>query len=320
MQFWPRKRARRVLARVRSWVSESKARPLGFVGYKAGMTHVQFLDERPKSPTSGEAVTLPVTIIECPPLLAVGIVFYKKSVLGLKKMASLAAPGLSKDLSRLVPLPKKEAGKKPDDFINQLKEGEDFDDLRLLVQTTPKEVSGGTKKPRLMELALGGKKEEKLAYAKEILGREIKVSDLFERGSFVDVKGLTKGKGFQGTVKRFGIPIRQHKAEKTKRGIGTLGPWTPKRVDFTVAHAGKMGYHERTEYNKQIFKVGEKGSELEFAGGLTRYGRIKNAYLLLKGSVMGPKKRPVVLTPALRSHPKALDREIPEIKYISLRG
>ena len=54
-----------------------------------------------------------------------------------------------------------------------------------------------------------------------MLGKEIKVEDVFESGVSVDVHGITKGKGFQGTVKRFGVPIRQHKAEKTKRGIGT---------------------------------------------------------------------------------------------------
>lgn len=301
---------------MRSWTPDNKVKPLGFIGYKAGMTHIQYFDERPKSPMKGETVTLPVTIIECPPLLAAGIVFYKNSLLGRKKIASLMAPNLGKELSRLIQLPKKEAGNKAE----PLKEKTIlFDDLRLLVQTAPKEIPGGTKKPRLMEIALGGKKEEKLAYAQEILGKEIKVNDIFEKGSFIDVRGLTKGKGFQGTVKRFGVPIRQHKAEKTKRGIATLGSWTPKRVDFTVPHAGKMGYHERTEYNKQILKLGEKSTEMKFTGGINSYGQLKNPYLLLKGSVVGPKKRALVLTLALRSNLRA-SREIPEIKYVSLRS
>jgi len=41
----------------------------------------------------------------------------------------------------------------------------------------------------------------------------------------VDSKTFTKGKGFQGPVKRFGISLRSHKSEKVIRGPGSLGPW-----------------------------------------------------------------------------------------------
>ena len=44
-------------------------------------------------------------------------------------------------------------------------------------------------------------------------------------GDQLDFHCVTKGKGYQGPVKRFGIQIRARKAEKTKRGPGSLGSW-----------------------------------------------------------------------------------------------
>ena len=68
MQFWPRKRARRIYARIRSWVKSDDNKPLGFAGYKVGMTHCLFLDNKKTSMTKNQEVPVPVTVIECPPL------------------------------------------------------------------------------------------------------------------------------------------------------------------------------------------------------------------------------------------------------------
>lgn len=317
LQFWPRKRSRHTLVRVRSWTAdrktEGKAKPLGFIGFKAGMTHLQVVDNRPKSPTKGEKISVPSTIVECPPLAVAGIAFYQKTSEGMRKITSLGAEKLVKELSRRVQLPKKPIKKLPDvtSSVAFL-----YDDLRLLVHTNPKKTSTGSKRPKLLEIALSGSKEEKMAYAQNVLGKEININDVFIPGASVDVRGVSKGKGFQGTVKRFGVPIRQHKAEKTKRGIATLGPWQPKRISFTVAQSGKMGYHARTEYNKQILKISDNKDEINPLGGITRYGLVNNNYVLLRGSVVGPKKREIVLTPSLRPNPK-MTKEAPEISYIS---
>ncbi|MBU1974011.1 MAG: 50S ribosomal protein L3, partial [Nanoarchaeota archaeon] len=288
MQFWPRKRARYSLARVRSWAEESKVKPLGFVGYKAGMTQLRLDDSRPKSLTKGQTIVYPTTIVECPPMVIFGVVFYKNK----RKFASILHSKLAKELKKKIQLPKKQLTK-----MDEIKE---FDDLKLLIHTTPKLTGIGTKKPKISEIALGGAKEEKLSYAQENLGKEIKIEDVFENGVLVDLHGITIGKGFQGTVKRYGVQIRQHKSEKTKRGIGNLGGWTPKRVDFRVQQPGKMGYHLRTEYNKQILKIGNDGENITPKGGKNRYGVIKNSYVLVKGSIPGPKKRAVVITQAIR--------------------
>ena len=308
MQFWPRKRSRHSLARVRSWANENKAKPLGFMCVKAGMTHVIANDNRPKSITKGEKISIPVTIIECPSMTVAGVAFYKNSLFGIKKLTSIFAEKLNKDLAKKINLPKK-TGKKIDDV-------KEFDDLRLLIHSNPKASSSGTKKPKLLEIAIGGSKEDKLAYVKEILGKEISVSQVFEQGDIIDVHAVTKGKGFQGTVKRYGVPIRQHKSEKTKRGIGNLGAWTPKRVDYRVPQPGKMGYHLRTEYNKLILQVGEDGNAVNPKGGINSYGLIKNNYLLVHGSVAGPKKATVLLTVAIRPNKKR-NKEAYQIASIS---
>lgn len=311
LQFWPRKRAKHSVARIRSWAKEVKAKPLGFIGYKAGMTHLIITDNRSKSLTKGEKIQVASTIIDCPPMTVMGACFYQKDLFGLQKSISIFSDKLSKELAKKIQLPKK--------TIKKLGDIKEFDDIRLLVHSNPKLARIGTKKPKLMEIALGGSKEDKLNYVKECLGKEIRVEQVFENGSSADVHGITKGKGFQGTVKRYGIPLRQHKAEKTKRGIGNLGPWTPKRVEFRAAQAGRMGYHSRMEYNKQVLKVGQNGKEVTPSGGLGGYGIINNAYLLVRGSIVGSKKRAVVLTKSIRPDPD-MTKEAPEINYLSLKS
>ncbi len=292
MQFWPRKRSKHSIARVRAWANSTQAKVLGFIGYKAGMTQLLVQDNRKNSMTKGEEIAIPATIIDCPPMLVCGIAFYKHS----NKVTQILAEKLNHDLGKKIVFPKKE-GKKLDQIS-------DFDDLRLLVHSQPKLTSVGAKKPKLMEVVLGGNRDSKLAYAKEMLGKEIKIQDVFSDTHLLDVHGISKGKGFQGTVKRYGVPIRQHKAEKTKRGIGTLGSWTPKRVEYTVANPGKMGYHQRTEYNKELLKIGENVDDINPKGGIIRYGLVKNSYALIKGSLIGPKKMSLVLTPAIRPNKK----------------
>ena len=63
--------------------------------------------------------------------------------------------------------------------------------------------------------------EEKIKFIKENLGKEISVSDIFENGQLIDFRGLTKGKGFSGPVKRFGISLKSHKSEKGRRTTTT---------------------------------------------------------------------------------------------------
>jgi large subunit ribosomal protein L3 len=308
MQFWPRKRSTHSLVRVRSWANEGKVKPLGFIGYKVGMTHVMVNDTRPKSHTKGDSLQMASTVVECPPMYVAGVMFYKRHGTGVRKYTSVLAPNVPKYLKRVMQIPKKET-KKVDDVT-------EYDDLRLLVVSNPATISVDSKKPKVIEIGVGGSKEDKVAYAKDVLGNEITINDVFDVGNPTDIHGVTKGKGFQGTVKRFGVPIKQHKGEKTKRGIGNLGAWTPKRVDYRVPQSGKMGYHQRTEYNKQIIKIGDKGEDINRKGGMPHYGLVKGAYVLIKGGIVGSRKRAVLLTRAIRPT-KRTPKQALDITYIA---
>jgi large subunit ribosomal protein L3 len=75
LQVWPRVRAGRAYARVRTWLPGKDAKPMGFAGYKAGMTHIIFTDNRQHSMTKGKDVSMPVTIVECPPIKVASVRF-----------------------------------------------------------------------------------------------------------------------------------------------------------------------------------------------------------------------------------------------------
>jgi len=77
LQFWPRVRAKRIYANVKSWLKSKEPKPLGFSGYKVGMTHIIYTENYKNSKSKGEEVSCPVTIIECPPLKVMGVRFYK---------------------------------------------------------------------------------------------------------------------------------------------------------------------------------------------------------------------------------------------------
>jgi large subunit ribosomal protein L3 len=86
-----------------------------------------------------------------------------------------------------------------------------------------------------------------------------------------------------------------------------------------VPQFGQMGYHNRVEYNKLILKISDKPEEVNIKGGFTGYGQVKGDYLLLKGSVIGPKKRMLILRKAIRPD-KKVPGVPPQIKYISLES
>jgi large subunit ribosomal protein L3 len=310
MQYWPRKRAKSEIARVRTWPVSKEIKMLGFAGYKAGMTHISIIDNS-QSKNKGEKISVPVTIIECPPMRIAGVRAYKKtedSSIAAKEV--LAAP--SKDLSRRLNISKKKSVL--DDLEKELGV---MSDLMLIVETQPKKTGIGKKKPELFEMGVGGSSiEEKFNYVKENIGKELKVTDVFESGAVLDIKSITIGKGYQGPVKRFGVSIRGRKSEKTKRGPGSLGGWIAQGHSmYRVAFAGQMGYHRRTEYNKQILHISDKPEEVNPAGGIVRYGTVRNQFILVKGSIGGPKKRLIRFNLALRKknthYPSA-----PELKEI----
>ncbi len=308
LQYRPRVRAKRQHARVRTWVDDKSGKPLGFAGFKAGMTHVLVVDNRKNSPTKGREISVPVTILECPPLIIAGVRFYSKNTKSYGERASTDVHFKpAKQLSRTTKW--KETGSL--DKINP----EDYTKATLLVHTQPYETNIGQKKPQIFEIGFSGSVSDVVAFAKE--NKKIDVSDVITQGCFFDTHSVTKGKGTVGPVKRFGISLRSHKSEKSVRKA-VLGPEGYAKVQFTAPQGGKMGYHLRTEYNKQIMAV-LSPEQVAIKGGLVNYGNPKNTVVLIKGSVAGPKKRLITLSKPLRQNPKASTQPM-EVVHVSIRS
>lgn len=314
LAYSPRKRAKREVPRIRSWPEQSEPRIQGFAGYKAGMTHTIIIDDRPNSPTEGMEISVPVTILETPPLKIAAIRAYNNTPYGRKVSLEEWASDLETDLKKLMPFHKG----------SSVSEGplDGAEEIRLLMYTLPKKVSGISKKvPDLMEMRVGAKDvKSTFEYAHKIIGKEVAVADIYKIGQLVDVISITKGKGTQGPVKRWGVTIQDRKAFRGGKGrhIGNLGPWNPARVRWTVPQLGQTGYHQRTEFNKRIIKIGSNGSEVTPQGGFLKYGIVTGDYIMLKGSVPGPIKRLIRIRDAIR--PSRTPQTAPELSYISLQS
>ena len=312
MGYSPRKRAKSETPHIKSWPEgQEKPKIQGFLGYKAGMTHAFVVDYRPTSTTSGREVIMPVSVVETPPIKIAAVRAYKRTSHGLQTTGEKWADTLDPELSKLLPLTKKD--KKTNwDLLK------DADELRFIVYTQPKLVTSIPKKvPEVREMRIsGGSIDEQINYAKNLLGKEIKINEVLKEGDMIDTIGVTKGKGFQGAIKRWGVKLLTHKNSKHRRMIGTAGSWHPNWIQSTVPQAGQMGYHQRTEYNKRVLKIGENGDEITPASGFPHYGFVRNSYILLHGSIPGPTKRLISLRDAVR-YKRGVKIEKPEISYIS---
>ena len=115
------------------------------------------------------------------------------------------------------------------------------------------------------------------------LGQEIGV-DIFEAGEIVDVTGTSKGKGFQGVIKRH----NQHTGpmghgSQYHRGVGSLGTHLPMHVLKGKKMPGQMGNVQRTVQNLEIVSIDTE-----------------NSVILVKGNVPGPKKSLVMIRTAVK--------------------
>lgn len=315
LSYRPRKRTRRVSGRVRHWATTAtEPRILGFAGFKVGMTHVLLIEDKPNSPWFGREITRAVTIVDTPPMLVASIRGYGRNGSSIRVHGETWMENLSRDIRRTLPWPKDyDAKTSMTKFTKSLNE---LVELRVCLLTQPRQAGIGKKKPDIFEIAvLGGSINDQFEYAKNLLGQEIRVRDIFQPGQFLDVIAVTKGKGFQGVVKRFGVSKLPHKSRKRVRAVGTLGPWHPNRIMYTVPRAGQMGVHQRTEYNKRLLRIGEKSDDITPPGGFPHYGLLQSDFLLLDGSIPGPSRRLVQLR--VPNRPKPIPDKPPEIVYIS---
>ena len=287
LQFYPRVRAKKVIPSV-NWkaVSKEGTNFLGFVGYKAGMISVWAKDETADSLTKGKRVAVPATIIECPVMRIYSVRFYKDG-----KVLKDVLVSNDKRLKKKLKVSKK---------VAEFKVLEDFDDVSVLMFTDVKNTCVDKNKADVLEIGISGDKDTKIDFIKERIGKDISIAEVFNNG-LVDVRAVTRGFGTCGPVKRFGIAYKDHKSEKGVKRPGSIGSFGKRRVEFRAPQAGQTGYFNRIAYNNLILKVGKTSEDdINKKGGFEHYGVLKNDYIIVKGSIPGPKKRGIVLTAPIR--------------------
>ncbi|KAF7803662.1 60S ribosomal protein L3 [Senna tora] len=367
--FLPRKRAARHRGKVKAFPKDDPSKPCGltaFVGYKAGMTHIVREVEKPGSKLHKKETCEAVTIIETPPMVVVGVVGYVKTPRGLRTLNTVWAQHLSEEVRRrfyknwckskkkaFTKYSKKfetEEGKK--DIHAQLEKLKKYASvIRVLAHTQIRKLKGlKQKKAHLMEIQVnGGTIAQKVDYAYGFFEKQIPVDAVFGKDEMIDIIGVTKGKGYEGVVTRWGVTRLPRKTHRGLRKVACIGAWHPARVSFTVARAGQNGYHHRTELNKKVYKVGKAGQETHTAitefdsyyltieqhytnvcewqyfrtekditpmGGFPHYGVVKDDYIMVRGCCVGPKKRVVTLRQSLLKQTSRVALEEIKLKFI----
>jgi len=320
LAYTPRKRAKSLNPEIKTWpiLHSDKPKLLGFSGYKAGMTHVYYVDEYKFSPYKGQEIFSAVTVVETPPLFMLGIVGYKidSTSNSLKKAYTIISDNFPQEITRRIKtLVARNTSEKIQKMESML---EELSIIRMLVATQPIKAGIHKKKPEVFEIQIGGGRDiaDRFSYAVELLGKEVEVDDVFSPGDVIDVISVTKGKGFQGPVKRWGIKLLSHKSRKARRKPGALGPWKPSATRYTVPLSGQTGFHRRTIYNVKVLDIRDP-NEFDRQIPFHRYGIIKSKFLLLKGSVPGPAKRLIKMRYAIR--PVKEEMKVPvKITYIDI--
>ena len=131
------------------------------------------------------------------------------------------------------------------------------------------------------------------------LGCEVK-ADIFAEGEMVDVTGTSKGKGFQGVIKRWNQsrgPMGH--GSQYHRGVGSLGTLLPMRVIPGKKMPGHMGSEQVTIQNLEIVQID-----------------LENNVILVKGNVPGPKKSLVLIKSAVKNNGK-VNEKVELITYVN---
>lgn len=315
-----RKRTKRHTSRMRTWPDAETAgtpRLLGFAGYKAGMTHIAMINTNKRSPFYRQEQFIPVTVVETPPLAIFAVRLYVTDEITshLRCLTQIWGDKIDKDLERRIKLPKEKTNKGQKIAVVR-KDLDIVREIRVLAHTLPVEAGLSQKSPDIIEIKVTGDVTSAFEYAIEILDTKIEVSEVYQPSDFVDVNSVTKGKGFAGPVKRHGIKILPRKTRKGRRVVACIGPWHPARVMWTVPRAGQLGYFTRTEYNKQILKIGNDGEEVTPVSGFKRYGKVTK-HCVIRGSIPGSTKRLIRFRDPIRA--KSVDFEVEDLQitYIS---
>ena len=277
LAYRPRGRAKSFVPRIRTWPKIEAEKPilLGFPGYKAGTVHVITVDDRAKTPNFGKPLFNLSSVITLPDAQVTGLRLY-----GHENGQDMAISDVSQAGQTAEKLPLDRTSR-----------------VSALVSSVPRDVGLSQKKPVVMEVGVsGGEVKAQAEFVLGLIGKKVKFTDIFKPGMYVDVLGITKGKGFEGPITRFGVKRKQHKSRKSVRAVAVIGPWHPAAVMYTVARAGQMGFHQRTETGKKILLVGNaSATPITPPGGFDHFGNVGGDYAVVKGAVPGPARRLVVV-------------------------
>lgn len=294
-------------ARIRGYpvIEDDEPRMLSHCGFKAGCLQVVSIDDRLKTPNAGKQLVSLGTVVVTPPAIVVGMRGYTKDNNGYHATFDLYAESLPKKITKNISLTTGEDAAKKAQNLSKIKR------ICAILAVVPKDVGLEQKMPYLFESPIGGGSiEDQATYVNDLLGEEIRVSDLFEIGGAVDVAAITKGKGWQSVIKRYGAKRKQHKSRKSVRELGSLGPISPQYVMYTVPRAGQMGFHQRVEYNKRIMIMDttEDGQGVSPKGGFKHFGDVRGDYIILKGSIPGTYRRFIKLRAQIRNKPDRINK------------
>jgi large subunit ribosomal protein L3e len=335
--FLPRKRSKKHRGRVRSFPKDDptkKPHLTAFMGYKAGCTHIMREVNKPGSKLHKKETVETVTIVETPPMVVVGLVGYIETPRGLRTLTTVWCQHLSetvkrrfyknwyrakkKAFDRYAARIAEDGNKDVETELNRMKKYCQI--IRVLAHTQIRKVGLRQKKAHLMEIQVnGGTVAEKVDWGFELFERKVPVASVFSQNDMIDIIGVTKGKGYEGVITRWGTATLPRKTHRGLRKVACIGAWHPARVRFTVARAGQNGYHHRTEINKKIYRIGaaavKEGDKektpnastphdltqktITPLGGFPHYGVVDEDFVMLKGAVMGPKKRVITLRKSL---------------------
>lgn len=303
MAYLPRGRAKSMEARVRGYpeIVDAEPRMLMHCGFKAGCLQVVSIDDRDKTPNAGKQLVSLGTVIVTPPATVVGMRGYTKDTNGYHAAFDAYTDDLPKKITKQISLNTGEEAAKKAQNLSKIRR------ICAILAVVPRDAGLEQKTPYIFEAPIdGGDIEARAKYVENLLGKEVKVSDLFSTGGFVDVAAITKGKGWQGVIKRYGAKRKQHKSRKSVRELGSLGPISPQYVMYTVPRAGQMGFHQRVEYNKRIMVIGNAEGDNPLVspeGGFKHFGNVRGEYVIVRGSVPGTYRRLVKLRAQIRKEP-----------------
>ena len=307
LAYLPRCRAKSMEARIRAWpkVNSDEPKLLAHAGFKAGCVQIVNIDDREKTPNHGKQLVSLGTVIATPPILIIGIRGYSIDSRGKHAEFNYHADNLPKYISQFITT-KENSLNNSEKLLKKIKE------IYAIIAVRPKNAGLSQKKPYIFEAAVkGGDIKKQFTFLQGLLGKEVKIDQVFDVGTTVDTAAITKGKGWEGPITRWGVKRKQHKSRKSVREVGSLGPISPQYVMYTVPRAGQRGFHQRIEYNKRIMLMDNTENskfKINPDGGFKHFGNVNGDFVIVRGSVPGTYNRLIKLRSQIRKVPSKVNK------------